>query len=85
MELTLEKPAGQRIAALVTTFLAKRRPEVEVGAEQDLRNAGLTSLDLMNLMLAVESEFDVFIPETQMTPDNFRSVRAIEALVTTLA
>ena len=85
MELTLEKPADQRIAGLVTGFLAKRRPDAAVEPEQDLRNAGLTSLDLMNLMLAVESEFDVFIPETQMTPENFRSVRAIEALVATLA
>lgn len=85
MELTLDKPAAERIASLVTGFLAKRRSGIQVGMEQDLRNAGLTSLDLMSLMLAVESEFDVYIPETQMTPENFRSVRSIEALVGALA
>lgn len=84
MELTLEKPAAERIAGLVTGFLAKRSGQVQVGHEQDLRNAGLTSLDLMSLMLAVEGEFDVYIPEHRMTPENFSSVRAIEALVDTL-
>jgi acyl carrier protein len=36
---------------------------------------------MVNLMLAVEGEFDLFIPEPQMIPENFRSVAAIEALI----
>ena len=36
---------------------------------------------MVNLMLAVEAEFDVKIPDRDMTPANFRTVARIEALV----
>jgi acyl carrier protein len=39
---------------------------------------------MVNLMLAVEAEFDLRIPEAQMTPQNFRSISAINTLVSTL-
>ena len=73
-----------RILALVDAMLAKKdRPAA--GPGQDLRDAGLSSLDTVNLMLAVEGEFDLFIPQTDMTPENFRSADAIAALVDRLA
>jgi acyl carrier protein len=40
---------------------------------------------MVNLMLAVEVEFDISIPQTDITPDNFRSVASVEALVARLA
>ena len=55
-----------------------------MAAPQDLREAGLTSLDMVNLMLAVEAEFDIEIPQADMTPENFRSIETIEALVAVL-
>ena len=36
---------------------------------------------MVNLMLAVETEFDVKIPDRDMTPSNFRSLGRIEALL----
>jgi acyl carrier protein len=36
---------------------------------------------MVNLILAVESEFDVKIPDRDMTPANFRTMARIEALV----
>ena len=50
----------------------------------DLREAGLTSLDMASLVLSVESEFDVKIPERDITPTNFRSIVTIETLVARL-
>jgi acyl carrier protein len=41
----------------------------------------LSSLDTVNLMLAVEAEFAVKIPDRDMTPGNFRSVVRIDALI----
>ena len=76
--------AQARIAALAERFLSKRGRPGPVASEQDLKAAGLTSLDSVNLMLAVEGEFDVFIPEAAMTPDNFRDVASIAALVLSL-
>lgn len=36
---------------------------------------------MVNLMLAVEDEFDVKIPDADMTPANFRTIARIEALL----
>jgi acyl carrier protein len=55
------------------------------GVEQSLQDAGLKSLDMVTLMLAVEAEFDLEIPQHQMTPDNFHSVAAIGRLVSSLS
>ncbi|HUI14685.1 MAG TPA: phosphopantetheine-binding protein [Xanthobacteraceae bacterium] len=72
---------ADQIAELVRQLLAKRGLERAVDHHADLSEAGLSSLDTVNLMLAVEAEFDVKIPERDMTPGNFRSVARIEALV----
>jgi acyl carrier protein len=70
-----------RVTALVSALLAKRSVTRPVGTDEDLAEAGLTSLDMVNLMLAVEAEFDVKIPDRNMTPANFRTVARIDALV----
>ena len=77
-------PRGVRISGVVQGILARRSLHAPVAAPQDLREAGLTSLDLVNLMLAVEAEFDIEIPQADMIPDNFRSIATIEALVAVL-
>ena len=50
----------------------------------DLREVGLTSLDMVSLVLSVESEFGIKIPEREITPTNFRSIATIETLVARL-
>ena len=70
-----------RIAGLVRQLLAKRSIERAVGRDEDLAECGLSSLDMVNLMLAVECEFDVKIPDRDMTPANFRTIGRIDALV----
>ena len=62
-------------------LLSERSITRKIKPEDDLRDAGLTSMDMVNLVLAVESEFDLMIPETSITPANFRSVTAISSLV----
>jgi acyl carrier protein len=73
-----------RVADLVIALLERRSITKTVLPDHDLRESGLTSLDMVNLMLAVEAEFELQIPEVQMTPQNFRSVAAIDALVSAL-
>ena len=81
MDAVLQDQAVSRISGIVGRMLEKRGAARAVGAAQNLREAGLTSLDMVNLMLAVEGEFDIFIPQQQMTPENFRTIDAIHALV----
>jgi acyl carrier protein len=71
----------ERVSTLVRALLIKRSVDRPVGRDEDLAEAGLSSLDLVNLMLAVEAEFDISIPEQDMKPGNFRSIARIETLV----
>jgi len=49
--------------------------------DQQLSDLGVTSLKLVNLMLAIEFEFDILIPQAEITPENFHSLGTITSLV----
>jgi acyl carrier protein len=49
--------------------------------DKQLSDLGISSLKMVNLMLAVELEFDIAIPQADITPENFHSCASIEALV----
>jgi acyl carrier protein len=74
-----------RIIAIAVRMLVKRGVNTVPASTDNLREAGLTSLDMVNLMLAIEAEFDIEIPQSAMTPDNFDTVTAIENLVSVTA
>ena len=68
----------ERVAQLVRVLFARRSIDRLVGYEDVLSECGLSSLDMVNLMLAVEIEFDIKIPDRDMTPSNFRSIAQID-------
>jgi acyl carrier protein len=70
-----------RILALVKTILEQNSITAEVDAESRLVDVGLTSMDMVNLMLGVEAEFDLTIPQSEITPENFQSVKALELMI----
>ena len=70
-----------RIVALVKSILEQNSIAVEIAPDTKLVDAGLTSMDMVNLMLGVEAEFDFMIPQDQITPENFQSVETLERLV----
>jgi acyl carrier protein len=74
----------ENVAAVVRRILEERSIQATVLPESDLRDVGLTSLDMVALVLSVEAEFDLTIPESQITPSNFRSIASINALVVSL-
>ena len=71
----------ERVAQLVRQLMAKRSIDRLVNDDDVLSECGLSSLDMVNLMLAVETEFDIKIPDRDMTPSNFRSIAQIDKLV----
>jgi acyl carrier protein len=73
-----------RITATVLRLLQQRSVTKPIGPEDDLREAGLTSMDMLNLVLAIEGEFDITIPESGINPANFRNITAISSLVRSL-
>jgi acyl carrier protein len=76
---------ADRITRIACLLLIRRGNTSAPQPEENLRDAGLTSLDMVNLMLSIEAEFGIEIPQSAMTPDNFDSIRAIEALVSATA
>jgi acyl carrier protein len=70
-----------RIVILVQGILEQNSVSAEVAAETRLVDIGLTSMDMVNLMLGVEAEFDFTIPQDKITPENFQSVATLERMV----
>jgi acyl carrier protein len=55
-----------------------------IGDEDDLYDAGLSSLDTIQLMLAIEKHFNVEIPDEMLNRNLFRSVDALADAVASL-
>lgn len=83
LDRTAHLPVDQ-IASAVGYILSKHGVEGPVAADAVLPELGLTSIDMVELMLAVEAEFDLTIPPVDITLANFSSIRAIDALVAKL-
>jgi acyl carrier protein len=49
--------------------------------DRKLSELGLSSLKMVNLMLSVEVEFDITIPQSEITPENFYCLSAIARLI----
>lgn len=73
-----------RVVDIVQRLLSELSIIGPVSNEADLRESGLSSIDMVSLMVRIEASFDLDIPETEITPANFRSISAIANLVTSL-
>ena len=81
--------ASQPIPALETleqqflVLVSERLLEVQpgFGAESNLYDNGLDSMAIMQLLLLVEEEYGVAIPESELTHKNFKTVRQIAQLI----
>jgi acyl carrier protein len=81
----LDRPAlTDQIVDIVRQVMPAQSALANLAADADLYDAGLTSMAMVKLMLAVEVAFDIAIPDADLHPDNFRSVAAVEALVARL-
>ena len=81
MDQTKER-VSDRLITLVTAVLgAGSVVPKPFPLEAQLSDLGVSSLKMVNLMLAVEVEFDIAISQGDITPENFHSLKSIEALV----
>ena len=81
---TVQPAIRDRLRQLVAQILGKPDAAASLPAEARLSELGMSSIKMVNLMLAVETAFDLTIPQSDITPDNFRSVASVEALVARL-
>lgn len=73
-------PLRPRLLALIGQILDKG-DGAALPVDARLSELGMSSIKMVNLMLAVEGEFDLTIPQNEITPDTFRSVSSIEAML----
>ena len=73
-----------RLLALIERALERPGAGPTLPPESSLSELGVSSLKMVSLMLSIEVEFDLSIPQSEITPQNFRSIRSIEALVSRL-
>ena len=70
-----------RVLVLVKAILKQNAMATELDPDSRLVDVGLTSMDMVSLMLSVEAEFDFTLPQSMITPENFQSVKTLEEMV----
>jgi acyl carrier protein len=73
-----------RIIGLVERILERPAGAAPLPVLARLNELGMSSMKMINLMLAIEVEFDLSIPQTEITPENFDSIASVETLVVKL-
>jgi len=71
-----------RLLGLVERVLERPGAGSMLPPEAALSELGVSSLKMVSLMLLIEAEFDLSIPQNEITPENFRSINSVQALVT---
>jgi acyl carrier protein len=75
---------AERIRAILKEHGRLAKDVNNLGDEADLYQAGMTSHASVNVMLALESEFDVEFPDDMLKRSVFESIAAISSAVDTL-
>jgi acyl carrier protein len=78
---TVNAKVQDRILALVRAILQENSIVSEVHPDTRLVDIGLTSMDMVSLMLRVEAEFDFTIPQSEITPENFQSTKSLRLMI----
>jgi acyl carrier protein len=79
----IDPTPNERLMALIARIL-ERPVGASLPTTVRLNELGMSSMKMINLMLAIEVEFDLTIPQADITPDNFESIASVEALLARL-
>jgi acyl carrier protein len=82
--MTASHPIDARIRAVLAKYGRLAQDPDALAESADLYQAGLTSHASVNVMLGLESEFDVEFPDQMLTRSVFSSVAAIRAALVQL-
>ena len=77
-------PPRERVTVLVERILGRPPGSPALLTDARLNELGMSSMKMISLMLSIEAEFDVAIPQADITPDNFESIASVEAMVVRL-
>jgi acyl carrier protein len=75
------QPPRETIRTLVADILAAQGQNQPFNDDDTLAEIGIGSVDMVSLLLAVESTFDLEVPQHEITIDVFRSISTLDAMV----
>ena len=78
--------AEPEIEAKLIEFLKREvfAPDVPVAPETDLVASGFDSMSLVRMLVFIETDYGFWIPESEITGDALKDVRALAATITRL-
>jgi acyl carrier protein len=79
-ELTLR----EQLIALIRKILGPPAATRPLPIDARLADLGMSSLKMVNLMLTLEVQFNLTIPQAEITPENFDSIASVEAMIVRL-
>ena len=71
----------ERLLGLVRKILGTPAANRPLAVDARLSELGISSIKMVTLMLAIEAEFDLTIPPSEINPDTFATLASLEALV----
>lgn len=74
-----QEPLEQQLVHLVSERLLETPPDFH--ADSNLYDSGLDSMATMQLLILIEEEYGVALPEGQLTRQNFSTVRGVAGLI----
>ena len=67
-----------KLKNFIFTELIYHEDPASFGEDANLLEAGLDSMGIMRLIMFAEKEFGVTLPDTEIEPDNVKSLNALE-------
>jgi acyl carrier protein len=80
MEAFVDEVRG-RVLTVIKSLLELNDVTTDLHPDSHLVDIGLRSMDMVALMLGVEAEFEIILPQCEITPENFKSVRTLETVI----
>jgi acyl carrier protein len=74
----------ERLIGLIRQILGQAGGARPMPIDARLSDLGMSSIKMVKLMLAIEVEFNLAIPQTDITPENFESIASVEAMLNRL-
>ena len=75
------KSVRERLIGLVRQILGPGTGARPMPIDARLSDLGMSSIKMVQLMLAIEVEFNIAIPQNDITPENFESIASVETML----
>jgi acyl carrier protein len=75
----------ERLIGLIRQILGPAGGVRPMPIDARLSDLGMSSIKMVKLMLAIEVEFNLAIPQADITPENFESIASVEAMLANLS